>query len=45
MRFGIWNVRGLYRAGTVALLTSEIEKYTMGLVGVQEVRWEGSGSL
>ena len=42
MRFGTWNVRS---AGALGLVTSEIEKYRMDLVGVQEVRWEGSGTL
>jgi Endonuclease/Exonuclease/phosphatase family. len=41
MRFGTWNVR----AGALGLVTSEIDKYRMDLVGVQEVRWEGSGTL
>ena len=27
------------------LLTSELDRCTMDLVGVQEVRWEGSGTL
>ena len=35
----------LYRAGALGLVTSEIDKYIMHLVGVQEVRWEGSGTL
>ena len=26
-------------------MTSEIDKYTTDLVGVQEVRWEGGGTL
>jgi hypothetical protein len=34
MRFGMWNDRSLYRAGS--LVTD--------LMGVQEVRWEGSGT-
>ena len=47
MRFGTWNVRSLHRAGALGLVTSEIlvAKYRMDLVGVQEVRWEGSGTL
>ena len=45
MRFGTWNVRNLYRAGALGLVTSEIEKYRMDLVGVQEVTWEGSVTL
>jgi hypothetical protein len=34
MRFGLWNVGSLYRAGS--LMTD--------LVGVQEVRWVGGGT-
>ena len=45
MKFGAWNVRILYRAGTLGLVASEIDKYRMDLVEVQEVRWEGSGTL
>jgi hypothetical protein len=38
MRSVAWDVRSLYRAGA-----KEISKYKLNLVGVQEVRWEGSG--
>ena len=31
--------------GQELLVTSEIEKYRVDLIGVQEVRWEGSGTL
>ena len=37
MRFGTWNVR---RAGALGLVTSEIDRCRMDLVGVQAVRWE-----
>ena len=40
MGFGTWNVRSLYTEGALGLVTSEID-----LVGVEEVRWEGSGTL
>ena len=43
MRFGTWNVRSLYRTGALGLVTSEIDKCIMDLVGVQEARWEESG--
>ena len=36
----MYNVTSLYRAGPLGLVTSEIEKYRMDLVAVQEVRWE-----
>jgi hypothetical protein len=45
MRFVSWNVRSLYRAGALISGSREIEKYRMDLVAVQEVRWEGSGTL
>jgi hypothetical protein len=34
MRFGTWNVKSWYRAGSLA-------RYKLDLEGVQEVRWEG----
>ena len=41
MTFGIWKVRNLYRAVPLVLVTGDIEKYRMDLVGIREVRWEG----
>jgi hypothetical protein len=40
MRFGKWNVRSLYRAGSLR----ELDRYKLDLVGVREVRWEGGGT-
>jgi exonuclease III len=44
MRFGTWNVRSLYRAGSLVTVSKELSKYTLDLLGVQEVRWEGGGT-
>jgi exonuclease III len=41
MRFGTWNVRSMYRAGSGRAVGEEISKYKLDLVGVQEVRWDG----
>jgi hypothetical protein len=38
--FGTWNVRGLYRAGSLMAVAKEISKYKLELVGVQKVRWD-----
>jgi hypothetical protein len=38
MRFGTWNVRTMYRAGSLRIVMEEITKYKLDLVGVQEVR-------
>jgi hypothetical protein len=43
MRFGIWNVRSLYRIGAIKSVVGKLEKCKLDLVGVQEVRWEGEG--
>jgi hypothetical protein len=44
MRFGLWNVRSLYRAGSLMTVSRELARYKLDLVGVGEVRWEGSGT-
>jgi hypothetical protein len=38
MTFGTWNVRSLYRSGSLKTVARELEKYKIYLVGVQEVR-------
>jgi hypothetical protein len=43
MRFRLWNVRSLYRAGSLMTVSRELARYKLDLVGVQEVRWEGGG--
>jgi hypothetical protein len=44
MRLGTWNIRSLYRVGSLMTDSRELSRYRLALVGVQEVRWEGSGS-
>jgi hypothetical protein len=44
MRFGLWNVGSLYRAGSIMTVSRELARYKLDLVGVQEVRWEGGGT-
>ncbi|PNF34140.1 hypothetical protein B7P43_G01150 [Cryptotermes secundus] len=44
MKFGTWNVRSLYRAGSLRAVAEELLKYKSGLAGVQEVRWDGGGT-
>jgi hypothetical protein len=38
MTFGMWNVRSLYRAGSLMTVAKEISKCKLDLVGVKEVR-------
>jgi hypothetical protein len=44
MRFGTWNIRSLYRAGSLKTVSRELARYNLDLVGVQGVRWEGGGT-
>ena len=45
MRFGTWNVRSLYRAGSLTTLARELARYKLNLVGVQEARWDKGSTL
>ena len=38
MRFGTWNVRSLYRAGSLTAAARKLARYKLDLLGVQEVR-------
>jgi exonuclease III len=44
MRLGTWNVRSLYRAGSLKTVSRELARYKLDLVEVQVVRWEGGGT-
>jgi hypothetical protein len=43
MRFVSWNVRSMYRAGSLRVVAEEISKDKSDLVGVQ-VRWDEDGT-
>ena len=45
MRFGTWNVRNLYRAGSFTAEGKELARYKLDLVDVQAVRWYKRGTL
>ena len=40
---GTWNVRSLYRAGSLMAAARALARYKLDLVGVQEVRWDKEG--
>ena len=44
MKIGTWNVRSLYRLGSLKA-ARELERYKLDVVGVQEVRWEKGGTV
>jgi len=45
MIFGTWNVRSLYRAGSLTAAARELARCKFDLVGVQEVRWDKGGTI
>jgi hypothetical protein len=46
MRFGFWNVKSLYRVGSLMIVSRELARYSykLDLAGVQKVRWEEGGT-
>jgi len=42
-RFRTRNIRNLYQAGSLRTGASELAKYNLALVAVQEVRWDKCG--
>ena len=44
MKIGTWNVRSLYRSGSLKAAARELARYKLDVVGVQEVRWDKGGT-
>ena len=44
-RIATWNVRTLYQTGKLANLYQEMVRMKIGVLGVSEVRWPGSGEV
>jgi hypothetical protein len=40
---GIWNVKSLYRAGSLSTVASEMATYKLDLVAVKQNRWVKGG--
>jgi len=45
MKIGTWNVRNLYRTGSIKAAAREIGRYKLDIVGVQEVRCDKEGTV
>jgi hypothetical protein len=42
-RLESWNVQTLFQKGKLAQLNREMDRYKLDILGVSEVRWNGSG--
>jgi len=45
MRFGIWNVRSLYRSGSLSTIPRELARHKLDLGDVQTVKWDTEGPI
>ncbi|XP_008178936.1 craniofacial development protein 2-like [Acyrthosiphon pisum] len=45
LSFGTWNIRTLFKPGAAQCLVKEIRRYNLGVVALQEIRWNGKGTL
>ena len=45
MKICTWNVRTLYRAGSLKAAVRELGRYKLDVLGVQEIRWYKRGTL
>ena len=45
MKIGTWNVRSLYKAGSLKEAARKLARYKLDVVGVQEVRWDKGGTV
>ena len=43
IRIGTWNVRTLLQVASLELLTREMDRSTVQLLGISEMRWTGKG--
>ena len=44
-RIGTWNVRTAYDTGKIAQIINEMKRYQLGILGLSEMRWTGSGKM
>ena len=45
MKIGTWNVRSLYRAGSLKAAARELARYKLDVVEVQADRWDKGGTV
>jgi len=45
MTTGIWNVRSLYRSGSLKTAARELATYKLDVAGVQGVRWDRGSTV
>jgi exonuclease III len=44
MRFSAWNMKSMYRSGSITTAVRELARYKLELMSLQEVRWDKGGT-
>jgi exonuclease III len=45
LSFGTWNIHTLFKPGAAQYLVKEIKRYNLGVVALQEIKWNDKGTL
>ena len=45
IRIGNWNVRSMFQTGKTAIMSREMTKYKISILGISKTWWPGCGSL
>ena len=45
IRIGNWNVRSMFQTGKTVIISREMTKYNISILGISETWWPGCGSL
>ena len=45
IKIGAWNVRTMYQVSKTAQVIKEMKRYQLGIIGISECRWTGSGRI
>jgi exonuclease III len=45
LNLATWNVRSLFRPGTLKNLIQELKKYKINIAAVQDMRWKGNDTF
>jgi len=45
IKLGTWEVRSLYRAGSLKAGARDLARHKLDVLGVQEIRWDRRGTI
>lgn len=45
LRIYIWNIKTIFKSGSMNVIINKITKYNLNIVVLQEIKWPGNGSF